>query len=282
MAPVSPPSARSSAGRPREMERAIRSELADLPSTLTAKIDGAVVTLTLNRPEKRNALDSELRQALRSAFDAYDEREDLRCAVLTGTGSAFCAGADLAEMSRDAMAIPPAEMNLLLGSEGSVAKPVIAAVNGFALAGGFRLAMDCDIVLAASTAQFGVTEVRRGRGAPWSVPLKDMISSRHFMELLLTGQLIDAQRAAQIGLINRAVSPSALLSEAIKMARAIAENAPLSVIASKRLVRLCADWGLSDALGKGEELFNHVYMSEDALEGPRAFAEKRQPVWKNR
>jgi enoyl-CoA hydratase/carnithine racemase len=264
------------------MERAIRFELADLPDTLTAKVDGAVVILTLNRPEKRNALDRELRAALRRAFDAYDQREDLRCAVLTGAGTAFCAGADLAEMSREAMAIPGAEMNLLLGSAGAVSKPVIAAVNGFALAGGFRLALDCDIVLAASTAVFGVTEVRRGRGAPWSAPLKDMISSRLFMELLLTGEPIDAARAERIGLINRSVSPAALLPEAIGMARTIAENAPLSVAASKRLVKLCAEYGLSDALNGGEELFHDVYLSEDAQEGPLAFAEKRRPVWKNR
>jgi enoyl-CoA hydratase len=254
----------------------------ELAECLHAEIDGAVLILTLNRPSQRNALNFELRSALRAAFDEYDERDDLRCAILTGNGPAFCAGGDLKEMAQTAMAIPPAEVGMLLGSTGKVSKPVIAAVNGFALAGGFRLTMDCDLVIASADAQFAITEVKRGRGAPWAVPLKDMMSHRHMAEILLIGDPITADRAYEMGFVNRIVEPAQLLPEALRTAHAIARNAPLSVLAAKALIGVAAESGTAEALRKADEIYRDVYLSEDAQEGPRAFAEKRDPVWRGR
>jgi enoyl-CoA hydratase len=255
---------------------------AGLPETLLADVDRAVVTFTLNRPDQRNALDFALRSALRAAFDAFEAQDSLRCAVLTGTGTAFCAGGDLKEMAAQATAIPPTELGLLLGSSGEVSKPVIAAVNGHALAGGFRLVQDCDLVIAATTAQFGITEVKRGRGAPWAVPLAGQLSSRHMAEILLLGDPIDAHRAAEIGLVNLVVQPSEVLVAAQAWAQRIAANAPLSVRAAKQMIRLTAEHGQTRALELADELYEAVYLSEDAQEGPRAFAERRAPTWRGR
>lgn len=249
---------------------------------LTLQRDGHVLLLTLNRPAQRNALNFELRSSLRSAFDAFDEDNDLRCAVLTGTGTAFCAGGDLKEMAGSAVQDPPLEWSLLLGSRGQVRKPVIAAVNGFALAGGFRLVQGCDLVIASEEATFGISEVKRGRGAPWAAPLISMMPERIMMELLLTGDPLTAQRAFEVGFVNRIVPDADLVATALAMAHGIASNAPLSVQAGKQLVGLAADMGRAQALQAADLLYQKVYTSDDALEGPRAFAEKREPRWTGR
>jgi enoyl-CoA hydratase len=163
-----------------------------------------------------------------------------------------------------------------------VRKPVIAAVNGYAFAGGFRLAQQCDLALASEGATFGITEVKRGRGAPWAAPLIDMVPKRVMMELLLTGEPISAQRAHAVGLVNRVVPAASLLSEAVTMAQTIAANAPLSVQAAKQLVQVATEVGASQALREADALYERVYRSEDALEGPRAFAAGRAPVWTGR
>jgi enoyl-CoA hydratase/carnithine racemase len=244
--------------------------------------DGPVVIVTLNRPNQRNALNAELRSALRAAFDMFEADDELRCAVLTGAGTAFCAGGDLKEMAHQSAQVPPEEWGLLLGSRGEVRKPVIAAINGFAFAGGFRLAQQCDLALAASNAVLGITEVKRGRGAPWAVPLINMVSRRVMMELLLTGEPIDAGRAHAVGLVNRIVPAESLLSEAVALAHSIAANAPLSVQAAKQLVQVATEVGATLALREADSIYEPVYRSLDALEGPRAFAEGRAPVWQGR
>jgi enoyl-CoA hydratase len=240
---------------------------------------GGVLLLTLNRPRQRNALNLELREALRAAFDAYEQDDALRCAVLTGNGPAFCAGGDLKEMAASSMSSPPAEMSLLLGSNGYLSKPVIAAVNGFALAGGFRLAQECDICLAAESASFAITEVRRGRGAPWATPLINMMSQRAMAEILFTGEPITAVRARQIGFVNQVVPDDQLVRAALTMARTIASNAPLSVQAAKAMIRMVTGVHAEDASAQADALYKPVYLSADAQEGPRAFAENREPVW---
>jgi enoyl-CoA hydratase len=241
---------------------------------------GNVLVVSLNRPGQRNALNFAMRQALRAAFDEFERDTELRCAVLTGTGPAFCAGGDLKEMASAGLQIPTEEWGLLLGSKGRVAKPVIAAVNGPAMAGGFRLAQDCDLCVAAEDAWFGITEVKRGRGAPWAAPLISMLPKRIMMELLLTGEPLSAARAYEVGLINAVVPRASLLDAAIAMATTIASNAPLSVEAAKRTVELSTEVGRSQALQSADWLYERVYMSSDAQEGPRAFAEKREPVWR--
>ena len=249
---------------------------------VTVDLHGPVVLVSLNRPRQRNALNYEMRVALRTAFDQYEQNSELRCAVLTGIGPAFCAGGDLKEMASTTMASPPEEMSLLLSSKGYVTKPVIAAVNGFALAGGFRLAQECDICLAADSASFGVTEVRRGRGAPWAAPLINMMSQRAMAEILFTGDLIDADRARQIGFVNQVVPAEQLLASAMQMAQTIAANAPLSVNAAKAMIRIVTRNGEAATVDEANALYDQVYLSEDAQEGPRAFAEGRPPRWMGR
>jgi enoyl-CoA hydratase len=240
---------------------------------------GHVLIATLNRPDQRNALNIELRTALRDTFDRFDEDDSLRCAVLTGHGKAFCAGGDLKEMADTQMAVPPENSFVMLGSKGRVRKPVIAAVNGYAMAGGFLLAQDCDLAVASESATFAISEVKRGRGAPWAVPLISMLPKRVMMELLLTGDPIDAHRAYEIGLVNKVVPADQLLAAAVAMAEVIAANAPLSVWASKQAVEVATEVGRSAALQAAHQIFYRVYTSKDAAEGPRAFAEKRAPVW---
>jgi enoyl-CoA hydratase len=243
---------------------------------------GAVLIVTMNRPAQRNALNAELRSRLRDAFDLLEGDDDLRCAVLTGTGTAFCAGGDMKEMAGASTQVPPEEWSRLLGSRGEVSKPVIAAVNGFALAGGFRLVQQCDLCIASEAATFGITEVKRGRGAPWAAPLIDIVSKRMMMELLLTGAPITAERAYEVGLVNRVVPADSLLAEAVAMAQVICENAPLSVRAAKQLVEISTEVGQTQAVRHANAIYESVYRSEDAREGPRAFAERREPVWTGR
>jgi enoyl-CoA hydratase len=222
--------------------------------------DGHVLVVTLNRPAQRNALNAELRARLRTAFDLLDEDPGLRCAVLTGAGPAFCAGGDMKEMAASAMQLPAGEWGLLLGSRGEVRKPVIAAVNGFALAGGFRLAQLCDLCVAADTAVFGITEVKRGRGAPWAAPLIDMVPQRIMMELLITGESISAARAYEIGLVNKVVPAEGLLETALALAHRIASNAPLSVQAAKQMVKVSTEVGASEAILAAEAIYRPVYL----------------------
>jgi enoyl-CoA hydratase len=244
--------------------------------------EGRVLVVTLNRPAQRNALNLALRSALREAFDLLEADDDLRCAVLTGAGPVFCAGGDLKEMAAQTVTVPPAEWGLLLSSRGTVTKPVVAAVNGPALAGGFRLVQDCDLCLASPSATFAITEVKRGRGAPWAAPLIDMVPKRVMAQLLLTGEPIDATRAYEVGLVNQVVPAEELVPRAVALAQAIASHAPLSVQAAKRLVSVATEVGSSQAVAYAEAVYERVYRSEDALEGPRAFAERREPVWTGR
>jgi enoyl-CoA hydratase len=252
------------------------------PDVLLTRRAGHVLVVTLNRPAQRNALNFALRSALREAFDLFDDDDDLRCAVLTGEGPAFCAGGDLKEMAAQAVTVPPAEWGLLLSSRGVVSKPVVAAVNGPALAGGFRLAQDCDLCLANESATFGISEVTRGRGAPWAVPLIDMMPKRVMAELLLTGESINAARAYEVGLVNRVVPAVDLVPQAVAVAKTIAANAPLSVRAAKRLVSVSTEIGRTQAIGYADAIYESVYRSDDALEGPRAFVEHRAPIWSGR
>jgi enoyl-CoA hydratase len=244
--------------------------------------DEHVAVITMRRPAKRNALNFTMRQGLRDAFDEFEGDPDLRCAVLTGEGACFSAGGDLVEMANTQLDVVPAEWTQLLGSGPALTKPVIAAVNGPALAGGFRLAQGCDLCVAGESTTFGITEAKRGRGAPWAAPLTAMVPARIMMELLITGEPITAQRAYDVGLVNSVVPDDQILDEALRLARIVASNAPLSVAAGKRLVGLAADLGPLAAAEPADWLYLRAYLSEDAQEGPRAFREKRAPVWKGR
>jgi enoyl-CoA hydratase len=243
----------------------------------------AVAIITLNRPDRRNALSQAVREGLRSAWTRFEEDEAAKVAILTGAGDrAFCAGMDLKEASATALKIPPRGFIPVIGDTVEVSKPTIAAVNGFAMAGGWLLAQMCDLCIAAEHATFAVTEAKVGRGTPWAAPLARMLPQRITMELLLTGDPFTAQRLYELGYVNKVVPGERLLAEAVALAERIAANAPLTVRACREFVHLSAEMGRSAALKVGARLFDPVYLSEDAQEGPRAFAEKRRPVWRGK
>lgn len=250
---------------------------------ITYAVEDGVAWLTINRPEARNALNKAVRDGLWSGFERFARDDAAAVLILTGAGEkAFCAGGDLKEMAGAAMQVPPPDFLPYLQRTVKVDKPVIAAVNGVAFAGGFLLAQMVDLCIAADHAKFGITEARVGRGAPWAAPLPWLIPPRVAMELLLTAEPINAQRAYEMGLVNRVVPLERLHEEALRMAKVIAANAPLSVRAGKALVYASAELSWSAALEEGDRLFEPVYRSEDGQEGPRAFAEKRPPQWRGR
>lgn len=247
------------------------------------EIEDQVAWLTIDRPEARNALSKAVRDGLWEGFRRFADDDSAAVLVLTGAGEkAFCAGGDLKEMSATALRVPPPDFLPYLQRTVKTDKPVIAAVNGVAFAGGFLLAQMVDLVIAADHAKFGITEARVGRGSPWAAPLPWLIPPRVAMEIMVTAEPITAQRAYELGLVNKVVPFAELREAAQAMARTIAANAPLSVGAAKSLVYLSAEHGWSAALDAADELYEPVYLSEDGQEGPRAFAEKRAPRWQGR
>lgn len=245
--------------------------------------DDGIAVITINRPDTRNALSHEVRQGLFAAWERFEHDPALRVAILTGTGEkAFCAGGDLKEMVERQLAVPPREMFPVPGDNIELSKPTIAAVNGVAFAGGWMIAQACDLCVASTAARFAITEVKVGRGSPWAAPLIHMIPQRIMMEIILTGKPITAQRAYEIGLVNRLAEPEALMDAAIELAREILDGAPLSVKAGRETVMLATEMGRAAALQAARQAHEYAYRSEDAQEGPRAFAEKRRPEWKNR
>jgi enoyl-CoA hydratase/carnithine racemase len=234
---------------------------------LRYEIADGIATITINRPDARNALNSVVREGIRRALDAFTKNDQAKVLIITATGSiAFSAGADLKEMSEQHLTIPP----------------VIAAINGVALAGGFFLAQQADLVIAADHATFGIAEARYGRGAPWAAPLPLMIPPRVALELLMTARPISAARAKEVGLVNAIVPYDELRAASRALAEQISSNAPLSVAAGKAMVHQVLEGVLGNARERAKATWNPVYLSEDAQEGPRAFKEKRQPRWQGR
>lgn len=245
--------------------------------------EGGVAVMTINRPGSMNALNSEARGLLDEYTRAFEADPALKVLVLTGAGGkSFCAGADLKEMADHGTQIPPVDFIPQFGRTHRLTKPTIAAVNGHALAGGFLLAQNCDLVVAADHATFGITEIRWSRGAPWSIPLIGLVGPRVAMELLLTGDPISAQRAQEVGLVNRIVPAGELRETAMALAEKIAGHPPLAVRAAKRTVELALLYDGDVAFDRAEEVWSEVYLSRDAQEGPRAFRERRSPVWEGR
>lgn len=254
-----------------------------MSSAVLYEVADGIAWLTINRPEARNALSKAVRDGLWEGVRAFNADDHARVLVVTGAGpKAFCAGGDLKEMADDALRVPPPDFVPLFGRNVEVPKPTIAAVNGVALAGGFLLAQQCDLVVAAASARFGITEAKVGRGAPWAAPLPWLIPPRAAMEILLTGDLIDAHRAERLGLVNRVVPDEELPAAARELASRIAANAPLSVLAGKKTVGLIAEYPLSAAYQQADRIWEPVYLSQDAQEGPAAFRDKRHPIWKGR
>jgi len=244
-----------------------------------ARSDGIAI-ITINRPDQHNALNRDVREGLTAAWARFEADSGSRIAILTGSGQkAFCAGGDLKEMVETGMRVPPRDYIPALYDTITLSKPTIAAVNGVAFAGGWLISQNCDLCVASTTAKFAITEVKVGRGSPWAAPLIHMIPQRIYMEIVLTGKPITAQRAYEIGLVNRLAEPDALMDAALALAHDVLEGAPLSVKAARESVMLSTEMGRTEALEAAWAAHEECYNSADAQEGPRAFSEKRKPVW---
>lgn len=251
---------------------------------------GHVMIVTMNRPEARNAVNRHTHMGIGLALEDAETDPEIRVVILTGAGDkAFCAGADLVAVSRGESLTPDDPKQAAWGFAGFVShpisKPVIAAVNGFALGGGTEISLASDLVVAADTAFFGLPEVKRGifAGAGGAFRIVQQLPLKIGMEMLLTGDRISAQRAFELGLVNKVVPFEQLMEAAMELAQRIVVNAPLSVQASKRMAmaiengHMAADdehWARARREGAA------LMQSQDAKEGPLAFAEKREPVWK--
>lgn len=237
--------------------------------------------ITINRPQAKNAINLAVAEGIAAAMDELEARADLRVAIITGAGGSFCAGMDL-------KAFVQGERPFLEGRgfaglvERLPSKPLIAAVEGYALAGGFEIALACDLIVAANNASFGIPEVKRGlvAAAGGLMRLPRQIPERIAMELALTGDMLPAQRAYALGLINQLTESGDTLAEARRLAEKIVANGPLAVATSKSIIRASADWNAAEMFHQQEPLVAPVLASADAQEGARAFAEKRAPVWK--
>jgi len=248
-------------------------------SPVRYEVDDGVAWLTIDRPEARNALSAAVRQGLWDGVRRFNVDDTADVLVLTGTGDkAFCAGGDLAEMSETALKVPPPDFMPQFGRNVEVVKPTIAAVNGVAFAGGFLLAQMCDLCVAADHARFAVTEAKVGRGSPWAAPLSWMLPRRVVLELLMTGDPIDAPRAYTLGLVNRVVAGAELREATQALAQRLRANAPLSVQAAKQMIYA----GQGVDFDQADAIWEPVYKSADAQEGPTAFREKRPPRWQGR
>jgi len=244
---------------------------------------GSVLLIAINRPEARNAIDGAVAESIAAALDRLDTSDDLAVGVLTGTGTVFSAGMDLkAFLSGESPALPG--RGLAGMTQTPPRKPMIAAVEGWALAGGFELTLACDLVVAGQSARFGVPEVKRSLvatgGAALLLPTR--IARPIAMELLLTGEPISAARAAEVGLVNYVVPDGRALDRAMELASLIAANGPLALQATKRIAAQAPDWTTQTRWDEQRIVSAPVFASEDAREGARAFVEKRPAYWQGR
>ena len=252
------------------------------PELLLTVADG-IMSLTLNRPEAKNAITRTMAIAIAKAIDELDGNPDIRVAVLSGAGDTFCSGMDLKAFLRGESAIVEGRGFGGLCERPPV-KPLIAAVEGPALAGGLELAISCDLIVAADSACFGIPEVRRGlvAGAGGLLRLPRQMPQRVAMEMALTGEPISAHRAYELGLVNRIVPTGQALQAAQTIAKSIAANAGLAIACSKKVVTESRDWPNDQMFARQAPSVRAVFTSDDAREGAAAFAEKRPPKWKNR
>lgn len=246
-------------------------------------VDDGIMVVTINRPSAKNAVNLAVAKGIAAAMEELDSNDDIRVAILTGADSTFCSGMDLKAFVTGEL--PVVEGRGFAGlCEKPPAKPLIAAIEGYALAGGFEIAISCDLIVAADNSKFGIPEVKRGlaAGAGGLVRLPGQINLRIAKELALTGDFISSQRAFDIGLINRVVEAGSALEEAKKLAQSIAANGPLAVARSKQVIDNASDWTTENMFANQAEIVQDVFTSEDAIEGATAFAEKRAPNWKGK
>jgi enoyl-CoA hydratase len=256
---------------------------ADGDAVVLTDVRGRVLIVTINRPAQRNAVNRAVAQGIADALERLDAESALSVAVLTGAGRGFCSGMDLKAFV--------AGERPWVGDRGfagitqrSADKPLIAAIEGFAVAGGLEVALACDLIVAARGARLGVPEVKRSLVAAGGALLRlpRALPRTVAMEMALTGDPIDAERAHALGLVNRLTEPGQALDAALELAEAIAANGPLALAATKRILTEATDWPDAEFFARQGEIAGPVMQSEDAREGATAFAEKRAPVWRGR
>jgi enoyl-CoA hydratase/carnithine racemase len=258
-----------------------------MAETVLYQQDGEVVTLTLNRPDALNSINRQLRRELDEAIMQFDQDPGARVAILTGAGRAFCAGRDLKERATDNASGVQARASASMSQDrpymwSQTWKPLIAAINGYALAGGWSIAQMCDLRLAAEDAMLGITEAQWSLLPPFATTLPKMLPMAAVMELVLTADPITAQRAYDIGFVNKVVPGETLMEEAMALAQRIARNAPLSVQYFKELAHRGMDMSAASTCALTYQMYDRLLQSEDSKEGPRAFAEKRAPQWQGK
>ena len=258
-----------------------------MPDTETQKealyeIKDGIAYITLNRPEKLNAIDPAMRQILWDSFQDVKNNPEVRCAIVTGAGRAFSTGHDLVAMASAGANEGPTTGDLYV-VQSQIFKPIIAAINGICLAQGCGIALGSDIRIASSAAQFGWPQAKRGISSVSGPALLSQVVPRNIaFEFLFTGDFVDAQKALQLMLVNYVVEPGEVMPKAEEMARKITANAPLSIAAIKEASIKGAEMGLEERVAYAQTKRDEVLKTEDAKEGVRAFAEKRAPVWQGR
>jgi enoyl-CoA hydratase len=242
-----------------------------------------VLVITINRPDQRNAVNAAVATGIAAALDELDGDPELTLGVLTGAGKGFCAGMDLKAFVAGESAWA-GDRGFAGIAQRSTEKPLIAAIEGFAVAGGLEIALACDMLVAAKGARLGIPEVKRSLIAAGGALLRlpRTLPRNIAMELALTGDPIDAERGYELGLVNRLAEPGQALETALELAAQIAPNAPLALAGSKKVLVESVDWSEADFWAKQGEVVGPIMVSEDAREGATAFAEKRAPVWKGR
>ncbi len=252
-----------------------------MPEAVLTEVSDGIAVITINRPEARNAVNGAVARGIAAAIDEFDADSGIRVLVLTGAGGTFSAGMDLKGfLAGDA----PVAADRGFGGivQRPPVKPIIAAVEGYALAGGFELALACDLVVASEQAKFGLPEVRRGlvAGAGGLLRLPKRVPYHLAMEIALTGEHFPAARLHQAGLVSEIVAAGEALQAARDLAGRVAQGGPLALAATKRIIVESADWDSASAFGRQGEIIGPVFASADAREGAMAFAEKRQPNWR--
>jgi enoyl-CoA hydratase/carnithine racemase len=250
--------------------------------------EGGIATVTIDRPERKNALSWQAMEGLTDAWHSAEADPTVRAIVLTSADcGVFCAGMDLKQAaeikSREGVDLTTKARDPMQANMRSVTKPIIAAMTGSLMAGGMMLSLNCDLRVGLRGTRAGITEVRVGRGSPWAVPLLWMLPQPVLMEMVLTGETLPIERLLDCGFINHLEeTPDAVRARAYRLAQAILEGAPLSVKAAKASVLSAMDVGCAQGLVEANRLHAEAYASQDAIEGPRAFAERRKPIWQGR